>query len=245
VMRRFLSRILVHACLAPSMGCEGLGWYRAAGHIPGIAATDYAFYNFCGVSSQLFQFTPEQIESSTNVALGDLGFKPCGPAVRKPDGVTELKVKTPDGRPTTIWIAGRGNNTEMKVEIGPGHLGDEELSRDLFRRVALNFGTAIRAFTPIDPTLPHRINPPRPLIARTGVKEPPEILEGEGLRPDQNRDQPSTDQQNGVPPGDNGDTNFPGSMGLPGGMPSGMNPNIPYVPFPYFLGPSSPGFDEQ
>ena len=48
---------------------------RSAGHIPGVAPTDYAFYNFCGTSSQLYQFSPPEVEGSTIEALGDLGFQ--------------------------------------------------------------------------------------------------------------------------------------------------------------------------
>jgi hypothetical protein len=241
VLGRISSRVLLLVCLAPACGCGGLGWYRAAGHIPGIAPTDYAFYNFCGVSSQIFQFTPDQIESSTNVALGDLGFKPCKPAVYNPDGIIEMSAKTPDGRPTKILIEPRGNLTEMKIEIGPIHLGDEELSRDLFRRVALNFGTVIRTFTPIDPTLPKRINPIRTIPAHVVEHEPPDTLKGEGLRPDQNRDNAANEMLNGLTPTDPA-TGSP----LPGSteFSSGMNPNTPYVPFPFFM-PNSPNYFEQ
>jgi hypothetical protein len=245
VMRSILPRIVVLACLASSSGCGGLGWYRAAGHIPGIAPTDYAFYNFLGYSSQIFQFTPDQVESSTVVALGDLGFTSCEPATHDLDGTTTLNAKTPDGRPTKITIAARGNNTEMKVAIGPHHIGDEELSRDLFRRVALNFGTAIRAFTPIDPTLPKRINPTRRVPAHDLEHEPPDTLKGEGLRPNQNRDQAQSDaQNNGILNGDGSNFDYEGL--IPGYVPGrgSINPNMPLLPFPY-IGPSSPAFEPQ
>ena len=57
-MRWIVSLIVASFPLFPASGCGGLGWYRAAGHLPGVAATDYAYYDFCGTSSQLFQFPP-------------------------------------------------------------------------------------------------------------------------------------------------------------------------------------------
>ena len=75
--------------------------------------------------------------------------------------MTTILAKTPDGRPTKITISPQNALTNVKVEIGPVHLGDEELSRDLLRRISLNFGTLMRAYTPIDTTLPKRFNASR------------------------------------------------------------------------------------
>ena len=69
-----------------SAGCSGLGLLRSAAHIPGIAPTDYAFFNFCGSSTQLYQFTAQQVESSRLEALGDLGFREAQPTTRLPEG---------------------------------------------------------------------------------------------------------------------------------------------------------------
>ncbi len=73
-MGRISSLFAAVVCVASASGCGGLGLVCAAGHIPGVAATDYAFYNFCDVASQLYPASPSQIESSAIEALGDLGF---------------------------------------------------------------------------------------------------------------------------------------------------------------------------
>lgn len=83
-MKRTLPIMAAVICLASASGCGGLGWYRAAGGIPGVAASDYAFYDFCGASSQVYQFSPLQVESSALEALGDLGFKVTEPPVHAP-----------------------------------------------------------------------------------------------------------------------------------------------------------------
>ena len=41
-MGRVFPLIVAVISLAPACGCGGLGWYQAAGHLPGIARTDYA-----------------------------------------------------------------------------------------------------------------------------------------------------------------------------------------------------------
>ena len=83
-MGRISSLVAAVVCVASASGCGGLGWFRAAGHIPGVAPTDYAFYNFCDVSSQLYPAAPSQIESSAIEALGDLGFQVDEPPQRLP-----------------------------------------------------------------------------------------------------------------------------------------------------------------
>ena len=173
--------------VAASSGCGGLGWYRAAGDLPGIAPTDYAFYDFCGVSSQLYPASPSQIESSAVEALGDLGFRRGSRPGASARAVNRrFRPSTPDGRPAKITISPQNLLTNVRVEIGPIHLGDRELSRDFFRRISLNFGTTMRAYTPVDTTLPKRINPSRfvPEGKQTAVMQ----LEGDGLRPNENRD---------------------------------------------------------
>src|SRR5271154_5901548 len=101
-MRRVIPLFLMVIFLAPACGCGGLGWYQAAGHLPGIAHTDYAYYDFCGTSSQLFPVLSPQVESSLIEALLDLGFKVPEPPDHKPGGDTLIHAKTPDGRPAYI-----------------------------------------------------------------------------------------------------------------------------------------------
>src|SRR5271165_1198742 len=103
-MRRIVPLIAVAIALAPACGCEGLGWYRAVGHVPGIAATDYAFYDFCGTSSQLYQLSAPQVESALLESLGDLGFKVLEPPQHAPDGGGLIHAHTPDGRPADITV---------------------------------------------------------------------------------------------------------------------------------------------
>jgi hypothetical protein len=219
-------------CMASASGCGGLGWYRAAGELPGVAPTDYAFWTFCGVSSQLYPASPSQIESSAIEALGDLGFRIEEPPAHLPAGESTIRAKTEDGRPTTVTITPQNLLTKVRVEIGPIHFGDQELSRDLLRRISLNFGTINRAYTPIDTTLPKRINPSR--FVPEGRRNPPAQLEGEGLRPNEDRDkaageQTAPEQEPTVP-----------ASALPavlqgllqgGGVQPGQN--VPFVPFPF------------
>ena len=195
-MGRISLLVAAVVCIASASGCGGLGWYRAAGELPGIAPTDYAFYDFCGVSSQLYPASPSQIESSAVEALGDLGFRLEGPPARLPDGESKIEAKTPDGRPAKITILPQNLLTNVRVEIGPVHVGDKELSRDLLRRISLNFGTTNRAYTPIDTTLPKRINPSR--FVPEGRPTQLIQLEGEGLRPNENRDK-AAEQASGSP----------------------------------------------
>ena len=100
-MGRISSLVAVVVCVASTSGCGGLGWYCAAGDIPGVAPTDYAFYNFCGVSSQLYPASPSQIESSAIEALGDLGFQVGDPPAHLPDGRghDHAPRRRTDGRP--------------------------------------------------------------------------------------------------------------------------------------------------
>jgi hypothetical protein len=219
-------------CVASASGCGGLGLFRAAGHIPGVAPTDYAFYNFCDVASQLYPASPSQIESSAIEALGDLGFVPEKPPEHLPSGECTIIAKTPDGRPTKVTIAPQNSLTNVKVAIGPVHIGDQELSRDLLRRISLNFGTVMRAYTPVDTTLPKRINASQFKPREENTPGPYE-LQGEGLRPNEKRDKAAEDEL--VPP----DQQAPAASSLPGviqglmqGFGAQANPNLPYVPFP-------------
>ena len=214
-----------------SLGCGGLGWYRAAGDLPGVAPSDYAFYDFCGVSSQLYPASPSQIETSAVEALGDLGFRLEAPAARLPAGESTILAKTPDGRPAKITISPQNSLTNVKVEIGPIHLGDEELSRDFLRRIALNFGTTMRTYTPIDTTLPKRINPSRfmPEGKRTTLIE----LEGEGLRPNENRDKAAERGSCTTRPGVGaGLRSSRCASRVIAGRGRRAGPNFPFVPFP-------------
>ncbi len=233
-MGRISSLLAAVVCIAITSGCGTLGWFRAAGHIPGVAPTDYAFYNFCDVASQLYPAAPSQIVSSALQALGDLGFRVEQPPAGSESGTTTILTKTPDGRPTKITIAPQNSLTNVKVAIGPLHLGDEELSRDLLRRISLNFGTVMRAYTPIDTTLPKRLNASRFTPAPEGGNAPMQ-LEGEGLRPNEKRDKAAAEES--APP----DQESAPAAGLPAVLqglmpgPGGggqANPNFRYVPFP-------------
>lgn len=231
-MGRISSLITVVVFVASVSGCSGPEWYRAAGDIPGIAATDYAFYNFCGTSSQLYPASPPQIESSAIEALGDLGFHILEPPVHLPSGESTIRAKTPDERPAKITISPQNSLTNVCCEIGPIHAGDQELSRDFFRRISLNFGTALRAHTPIEPTLAKRINVSQstPEMGTTATFE----LKGEGLRPDEKRDKATA--ESAVPEQDAA-PNLPAALQglglMPAPGPGGQaNPKFQYVPFP-------------
>jgi len=235
-MRRIFLLIAAVICLDTAPGCGGLGWYRAAGDIPGVAPTDYAFYNFFGTSFQLYPFSPPQVESSALEALGDLGFTVIEPPTHLPSGEIIIRTRTPDGRPAKLKIAPQNSLTSVKVQIGPGPCGDEQLSRDLLRRIAANFGTAMRVYTPIDMTLPKRWNAPSGFVPQA-EHTPPLELKGEGLRPNESRDQAAAaaasaasvaaqeaEAAAGASPG--GRASTPGSIVVP-------NPYLPYVPFPF------------
>jgi hypothetical protein len=232
-MRWIVPRIVAAISLAPASGCGGLGWYRAAGHLPGVAATDYAYYDFCGTSSQLFQFPAPQVESALIEGLRDLGFKVLGPPDYKPGGEVLVHAQTPDGRPANITVTPQNAMTNVRVRIGPIHIGDEALSHELLRRVALNFGTVMRAYTPVDATLPRRINMPRGIPPQVPYP-PPQALQGDGLRPDESRDKRVRDEEplpdtETVPP-----TTLPGPF--QGFIPTRdypNPPNMPYAPYPY------------
>ena len=94
-------------------------------------------------------------------ALADLGFRVNDPPVHA-NGECVIRAKAPDGRTTRITIAPQNAMTMARVVIRP-YLGDYQLSRDLLRRVALNFGSGMRAYTPVDTTVPRRINLPTPV----------------------------------------------------------------------------------
>ena len=232
-MTRIVRLFVAVISLAPACGCGGLGWYQAIGHLPGIAHTEYAYYDFCGTSSQLFQFPEPQVEGALIEALGDLGYNKLEPPVRQPDGVTLVHVHTPDGRPANITLTPQNAMTNVRVNIGPAHVGDEATSHELLRRIALNFGTVMRAYTPVDTTLPRRFNPPQSFPPRT-VPDPPDTLQGEGLRPGENRDK-AAEEEPMEPDEENRQ---------PATLPDLLRqfiptrdfpnpPNMPYAPFPY------------
>jgi hypothetical protein len=236
-MKRIFPLVAMVSGLASASGCGAAGLLRSAAHIPGVAPTDYAFFNFCGSSTQLYQFSVQQVEGSTIEALGDLGFREAEPTTHLPGEPVIFHALTPDGRPAKIKITPQNSLTSVRIEIGPVHLGDGELSRDLLRRIAANFGTAIRAYTPIDPTLPKRLNAPSGFVPRA-EHTPPLELKGEGLRPNENRDKAASGEP--AIPGD--EEAAAGALGLPQGpgqrqglywpgVPYPVPPN-PYIPFP-------------
>jgi hypothetical protein len=223
--------------LSATSGCGALGLYQSAGHLPGIAITDYAFYFFCGTASQLYPFAPAQTGSAMMEALGDLGFQVSDPPAPQADGAFLIRARTPDGRHTRITMTPQNAMTNLRVVIGPGHIGDYELSRDLLRRVALNLGTGIRAYTPTEPTLARRINVPRDVPPQVGPT-PPEELQGEGLRPIPG--QATTPYEEQTVPGSVVPPIVPQMLGLPGAFQQFVTtrdfpnpPNMPYAPFPY------------
>jgi hypothetical protein len=234
-MRRIALSALAVVSGLLTCGCDGPGWYRAVGHYPGVAPSDYAFYDFLGTSSQLYPFSGSQVETSAREALGDLGFKIAGPPEPCPDGGVILEARTPDGRSARVTVSPQNNLTNMRIKIGPVCVGDEMLSRDVFRRVALNLGTLPRDHTPLEPVLSRRINAPVGITPHL-QPEAPETLEGEGLRPGDTR---------GTVPGEGYPEN-PQPLNPPS-IPNPYNPavpfvptrdnpnppNLPYAPFPY------------
>jgi hypothetical protein len=170
-------------------------------------------------------------------ALGDLGFQLVEPPVPQRDGETVIRARTADGRCTRIRISPQDAMTNVRVVIGPGHIGDYELSRDLLRRVAANLGTGLRAYTPLETTVARRINPPRgmpPVVPPS----PPEELQGEGLRP--TRGQAPTPLEEQTVPGSVVPPIIPQVLGVPGLLQQFVPtrdfpnpPNMPYAPFPY------------
>ena len=220
-------------------GCGSLGWFRAIGDFPGVAPSDYAFYSFCGTSSQVFQFSLPQVQSAAIEALRDLGFKDLSPVKPCPDEGLAMKLRTPDGRPATITFTPQNTMTNMRIVIGPAHVGDQLLSRDVFRRVALNFGTLPRNYLPMEPILARRINPPT-VLPSSLRGEPSETLKGDALRPGETRTAPGpefvspvTGTGSGVIP----QPFDPYRSGFPGGL--YWNPYYsPSLPYPY--GPPTP-----
>ena len=227
-MKRIFPLVAMVGGLASTSGCGAVEFMRSAAHIPGIAPTDYAFFNYCGSSTQLYQFSVQQVEGSAIEALGDLGFREAEPTTHLPEGLVIFHALTPDGRPAKIKITPQNSLTSVRIEIGPVHLGDEELSRDLFRRIGANFGTAIRAYTPIDPTLPKRLNASSGFVPQA-EHTPPLELKGEGLRPNENRDKAASGEP--AMPGDE-EAAAAGALGLPQGPGQRQGPYWPGVPYP-------------
>ncbi len=238
MMGRIVPLVVMGIPLLASCGCSGLGWYRSIGNLPGVAATDYAFYFFCNTASQLYPCTPAQAESSLLEAMGDLGFKVVGPPIRQQDGDCLIQATAPDSRPTRITITPQNAMTNVKVAIGHVSVGDYELARDLLRRVALNFGTLMRVYTPVDTTVPRKFIMSRGIPASPPPK-PPEEIKGEGLRP--RPGESATNLEEPAIPGQVAPPTIPQLMNFPGGTQGFIPtrdfpnpPNMPYAPFPYY-----------
>src|SRR5262249_36943640 len=152
VMARIARLIVAASILSACCGCAGPKWYRAIGSLPGVAWTDYAFTFYCDTATQLYPAAPDQIESSVLESLADLGSREVKPPDRT-DGDCVIRCKAPDGRHVRVTIHPQNAMTMVAIAISPG-LGDYQPSRDLLRRVALNFGTAMRAYAPVDTTVP-------------------------------------------------------------------------------------------
>jgi hypothetical protein len=158
------------------------------------------------------------------------------PPAHLPTGETIIHARVLDGRPATIQIIPQNSLTRVKVEIGPLHLGDTDLSNQLLRRIALNFGCGMRAYTPIDPTLPKRFGGATVRFIPESRPTRVEELKGEGLRPNENRDQRLTTEEaaQAAAQESNPALSLPALLqGLMQGAAVGpAGPNIPYVPFP-------------
>lgn len=222
-MRRIVLLVVAVMGGLTACGCGLPGWYRAAGSFPGIAASDYAFYYFNGTASQLFPSEVPDVEGAAMEALLDLGFKVDGRPERCPDGVVKIHAQAPDGRPAEISITPQNDMSNMRITIGPGCIGDEMLSRDVLKRVALNFGTLPRDYTPLEQTLGRRINTSRGLPPRVEHGPPPPLV-GEGLRPGEKR---GTVSEEGGAPGS--ETVPPTNLFSPFNNPF----NAPSGPFPF------------
>ena len=234
-MRRIVLLVVVVSSALPACGCGSLQWLRSVGHFPGVAPSDYAFYAYCGTSSQVFQLPVRQVQGSAIEALRDFGFREIGPAQPCPDKTVDLQIKalTPDGRPATITFTPQNRMTNMRITVGPVHVGDELLSRDVFRRVALNFGTIPRDYLPLEPTLASRSNPSFPSRPRY-EGQTFEILEGEGFRPGQENLAPAPEFTSPVTGTGSGLVPQPFNPERPV-----MSPYYPILPYPFspFLSP--------
>jgi hypothetical protein len=234
-MRRIPILVVVLIGGLSSCGCASLSWLRAVGHYPGVAPSDYAYYNYFGISSQLFPYSVSQVESSTIESIGDLGFKIVDKPTHSSDGIIEIEAATPDGRSARVTLTPQNNLTNMRIAIGPKCVGDEMLSRDVFKRVALNFGAIPRSYTPMEPVLSRHIR------ASAGIRQAispvsPEALEGEGLRPGESRG--TIEGEEGVPglestPLPNSLNPFMSTQPFTPTRDDPNPPNLPYAPFPY------------
>ena len=224
VMRRIVMLVVAATGGLSACGCGLPGWYRAAGHFPGVAVSDYAFYYFNGTASQLFPNAMPDTEGAAMEALLDLGFKVEGRPERCPDGVVKIHAQVPDGRPAEISLTPQNDMSNMRITIGPGCIGDEMLSRDIFKRVSVNFGTLPRDYTPVEGTLSRRIPPLGGGVPPRIEHEMPPPLQGEGLRPGQRRGTVA-DEENPLEPGAVPPTNLLSPFG----------PSFPVAP------PPSPG----
>ena len=164
-------------------GCEGLEWTRAIGHYPGDRPERLRVLRLSAaprLRSSSSRCRRSKAPRWRPFETWDSGTSDRhGPARTRSVALT---MHTPDGRPATITFSPQNAMTNMRINIGPVHLGDEMLSRDVFRRVALNFGTLPRDYMPLEPTLSRRINHPAIMPPPAGA-EPPLTLEGEGFRP--------------------------------------------------------------
>jgi hypothetical protein len=184
-----------------------------------IGVSDYAFYYFNGTVSQLYPNTVPDTVGATLEALRDLGFTIDGPPERCPDGVVKIHAHVQDGRPAVLSVSPQNDMSNVRITIGPGCIGDQILSRDVLKRISVNFGSLPRDYTPVEGTLARRINTFRGLPPR--IEHPPgETLVGEGLRPGERRGAVSEEE------------GAPGAGIGPGGVPAAnlLTPFGPYFP---------------
>lgn len=152
-------RIRIHrVCLVPvaSLALAATGC-QAIGRFPGIEPTDYAHISYGCDFTQVYQFTPPQVETAALEAMADMGFREM--KREEKDDAVVIRAKTLDRRPARVTIRPRNKMAEMTVRIG---LGDELASDALIQRVALNFGTLPRVMIPLEPTHARRNDPPPP-----------------------------------------------------------------------------------
>ena len=148
-MARPILKLVAAAATVTLAGCQ------AAGRLPGIDPTDYAYLHYqCNVTQVYPQGVP-QIRSAALEAMGDLGYTKvqC-----EPDGdEVIIRAKTLDGRHARVTIQPRNTMAAMTVKIGAD--GDEMVSQALIQRVALNLGALPRTIIPLERTLARRFDP--------------------------------------------------------------------------------------
>ena len=153
---RRIAFLLIVAAVLPAGGCGAIGWTRVRGPLSGRRPHGLRLLRLLRHPVPALPVHGAPGSSATLQALGDLGFQVAGPPKVTQEGEVTIDARTPDGRPAEIVITPQNNLSNLRVKIGPVCVGDSLLSRDLYKRVALNFGTLPRSYTPLEPTLSRR-----------------------------------------------------------------------------------------